>query len=350
MVAMGLALGLTAGYSHAASNDAAVEATYDALEAKIAAGWDALAAREEQLLDKDRFTVVLCGTGTPINRDRANACTAVFVNGKFFVFDVGDGAVGSMEKMKLPLKHLSAVFLTHFHSDHMDDLAESIDRSFMVGRHTHLPIIGGEGIDDIVEGIRQSYALELSYRTAHHGEKVMPSKAAQDFKAETVRFDSRDEGKVVYDQAGVKVTAFWVSHEPIRPAMGYRVDYKGKSVVISGDTSMNPTLVKYTKGADVLVSEVMNNKITNQVERIQRKLGHPDRAKIFFDIRDSYHLSNAEVGTLATDAGVKTLMLTHLIPNSQNDDLMKLYFEDEIAEYYDGEILIGKDGMEFVLP
>jgi ribonuclease Z len=301
-------------------------------------------------LDKERFTVILCGTGTPTNRDRANACTAVFVKGKFFVFDAGDGAVASMEKMKLPLKRLSAVFLTHFHSDHMDDLAESIDRSFMVGRHTHLPIIGGEGIDDIVEGIRQSYAPEFSYRTAHHGEKVMPSKAAQDFKAETVRFDNPGGSKVVYDQDGVKVTAFWVSHEPIRPAMGYKVEYDGKSVVISGDTSDVPNLHKFSKGADVLVSEVMNNAITNQMEEIHRKLGHPDRAKIFFDIRESYHLSNQEVGTLAEGAGVKTLMLTHLIPNSNDDAVMKLYFEDEIAEFYNGTILVGKDGMEYVLP
>ena len=94
----------------------------------------------------------------------------------------------------------------------------------------------------------------------------------------------------------------------------------------------------------------MNNSITSQMEEIHRKLGHPGRAKIFFDIRESYHLGTEDVGMIAEGAGVKTVMLTHLIPNSSDDALMKLYFEDEVAKYYKGNILVGKDGMEYVLP
>lgn len=138
-------------------------------------------------------------------------------------------------------------------------------------------------------------------------------------------------------------------HDPIHPALGFRVDYNGKSVVISGDTSETPTLHKYSKGADVLVSEVMNMKVGEQMEHIHRSLGHGDRAKIFHDIRN-YHLSTDQVGKLAAGAGVKTLVLTHLIPSTDDDDYMNLVFRDEVAKHYKGEIILGKDGTEFVLP
>jgi len=119
--------------------------------------------------------------------------------------------------------------------------------------------------------------------------------------------------------------------------------------VISGDTSETPNLHKFGKGADVLVSEVMNMKVEEQMEKIHRALGHPDRAKIFADIRN-YHLSTENVGKLAAKAGVKTLLMTHLIPSTDDDDYMNLVFRDEVAKYYKGKIILAKDGMEFVLP
>jgi len=126
------------------------------------------------------------------------------------------------------------------------------------------------------------------------------------------------------------------------------VDYDGKSVVISGDTSDTTNLLKFSKGADVLISEVMNMQVEEQVEGIHRTLGHSDRAKIFFDIRN-YHLGTDQVGKLAADAGVKTLILTHLIPSTDDDDYMNLVFRDEVEQYYKGEIILAKDGTEFVL-
>ena len=195
----------------------------------------------------------------------------------------------------------------------------------------------------------------------------MPSNLAHAFKGMTIRFDqpehgeghglghgighlhAPDDGHIVYAQDGVVVTAFPVTHDPIHPALGYRVDYNGKSVVISGDSSDMPNLHKFSKGADVLVCEVMNKKVEEQIENIHRKLGHPDRAKIFFDIRN-YHLSTDDVGKLAAEAGVKTLILTHEIPSTDDEDYMNLVFRDEVAKHFKGEIILGKDGTEFVLP
>ena len=362
LIAVSVILGLTASYGHAQTDDFT-----KALEARVAARWDYEAERKKTLLDKDRFTVFLAGTGAPINRDRIMSGTAVFANGKFFLFDAGDGTVEKMEQMGLPLPEIDAVFVTHFHSDHMDDLGAIVQRSYILGRRTFLTIFGGEGIEEIVDGIHKIYAPDFSYRTGHHGEKFMPSNLGHAFKGMTIRFDGSehgeghglgygighlhapDDGHIVYAQDGVVVTAFTVTHDPIHPALGYRVDYNGKSVVISGDSSETPNLHKFSKGADVLVSEVMNMKVEEQMENIHRALGHAGRAKIFFDIRN-YHLSTDEVGKLAADAGVKTLILTHLIPSTDDDDYMNLVFRDEVAKYYKGEIILAKDGMEFVLP
>ena len=353
---------LTASYSHAQTDDFT-----KALEASVAARWDFQAERKETLLDRDRFTVFLAGTGAPINRDRNMSGIAIFANGKFFLFDAGDGVVEKMEQMGLPMPEIDAVFLTHFHSDHMDDLGAVVQRSYILGRRTFLPIFGGEGIEEIVEGIHRIYAPDFSYRTGHHGEKYMPSNLGHAFKGMTIRFDGSehgeghglghgighlhapDDGHVVYAQDGVVVTAFTVTHDPIHPALGYRVDYDGKSVVITGDSSETPNLHKFSEGADVLVSEVMNMKVVEQMENMFRALGYAGRAKIFSDIRN-YHLSTDEVGKLAADAGVKTLILTHLVPASDDEDYMNLVFRDEVAKHYDGEIVLAKDGTEFVLP
>jgi ribonuclease Z len=338
-----------------------------ALEARVAARWDFEAERERTLLDKERFTVFLAGTGAPTKRDRLMAGTAVFANGKFFLFDAGDGVVEKTEHMGLPLREIDAVFVTHFHSDHIDDLGAVIQRSYILGRRTFLPVFGGEGIEEIVDGIEKIYAGDFSYRTGHHGQRYMPSNLANAFKGMTIRFDGMDHGEghglghgighdhapddghIVFAQDGVIVTAFTVTHEPIRPALGYRVDFNGKSVVISGDTSETPNLHQFSKGADVLVSEVMNMKVEKQMEKIHRDLGHGARAKIFHDIRN-YHLGTDEVGKLAAKAGVKTLILTHLVPSTDDDAYMNRVFRDEVAEHYKGQIIVGKDGMEFVLP
>ena len=360
--ALSIILGLTPSYSHAQTDEFT-----KALEARVAARWDFEAEREKTLLDKERFTVFLAGTGSPTNRNRIMSGTAVFANGKFFLFDAGDGTVEKMEQMGLPMPKINAVFVTHFHSDHMDDLGAVIQRSYILGRRNFLPVFGGEGIEEIVEGFHKIYAEDFSYRTGHHGEKYMPSNLAHAFQGMTIRFDgsehgeghglghgighlhAKDDGHVVYADDGVVVTAFKVVHDPIHPALGFRVDYNGKSVVISGDTSETPNLHKFSKGADVLVSEVMNMKVEEQMEKIHRALGHEARGKIFHDIRN-YHLSTDQVGKVAADAGVKTLILTHLIPATDDDDYMNRVFRDEVAKHYKGEIILGKDGTEFVLP
>ncbi|MBU1045492.1 MAG: MBL fold metallo-hydrolase, partial [Candidatus Omnitrophica bacterium] len=142
----------------------------------------------EDLLSPDQISVVLVGTAGPMSPDVAQASTAVFVNGQFLLFDAGDYAQKRMEQFNLPSESLDAVFLTHFHNDHIADLGEIMQRSYMLGREKDLVVYGPTGVEDIVTGFNMIYAADSDHRTEHHGEEVMPLEyqfaTASEFDAE----------------------------------------------------------------------------------------------------------------------------------------------------------------------
>ena len=306
------------------------------------------AERRNQLLDPDVITVVTCGTASPIPpRTRAQSCTAVFVNGLFLLFDAGDGAVPSMENLNLPLPDLTAVFLTHYHSDHIADVGEVISRSWILGRRTALRVYGGEAVERVVDGFNSIYALDYNYRTAHHGESLFPPDTTG-ADAQLI-LDPGPEGLIVYDENGVTVTAYTVDHSPILPALGYRVDYAGKSVAISGDTIDTEGLENMSQGADVLVSEVMNKSFVEDAECALGRLGQDTNAAIFKDIR-TYHIDVEELAQLAQDAGVGILVLTHQVPALDDDAQIGLVFRTPITARYEGELVVAVDGTSVTVP
>jgi ribonuclease Z len=296
----------------------------------------------------DRITTVLCGVGSPISQAGAQSCTAVFVNGQFLLFDAGNNALTSMNTSQLPLDELDAVFITHFHNDHYADLGDVMEWSWILGRRHILPVHGPTGITQIVEGFRAAYELEEGYRTAHHGEEIMPPEWAP---SEPVEFAPPDDDAavVVYEQDGVTVKAFRVNHAPIEPAVGYRIEYAGKVIVISGDTVRTNSLLEASREADLLVAEVMHKEIVETMERTFADMGNTDRAKILFDIRD-YHMDISDVGALAQEANVRRLALTHLAPRPQSNWQARAFFENPIKALYDGELWVGEDGMHIVIP
>ena len=192
-------------------------------------------ATRTDLLNPEFINVVLCGTGSPIPSSRTQSCTAVFIGGKFFLFDAGDGASRSIESLNLPPINLEAIFLSHFHSDHIAGVGEVISRSWILGRQSSLEIYGGEGVDRIADGFNLIYGIDDAYRVAHHGPEFFP--------VETARATARlieppgAAGNVVYEQDGIVIRAFEVDHSPVLPALGFRIEYRDKIIAISGDTS-----------------------------------------------------------------------------------------------------------------
>jgi ribonuclease Z len=296
----------------------------------------------------DAITVVLCGTGGPMPSKRAQSCTAVFVGGKFFLFDAGDGAARSLEALNLPVAHLNSIFITHFHSDHFADLGEVIDRSWLNGRRNRLVVWGPQGIQDIVAGFLKTYALEYGNRTTHHGSEMMPPQYAG---AQVNEFQAPLDNQpiIVYNQDGIIVKAFKDNHPPVAPAVGYRIEYAGKQIVISGDTTSTSALLEQSRNADLLVSEVINMDLVQQMEKTNRDSGYVFNANILHDIRE-YHMDTSDVGNLANQAQVKRLALTHLAPPIDNSSQLDMFFKNSIQKYYSGEIFIGDDGTRIVIP
>ena len=300
-----------------------------------------------QLERPDAISVVLCGTGGPMPSNRSQACTAVFMGGQFLLFDAGDGAERSMESLKIPVADLHAVFLTHYHSDHFADLGEVIDRSWINGRRENLTVYGPQGLTQVLNGVLASYALEYGYRTAHHGPEMMPAQyagaTASEFQAPTT-----DVPVPVYNQGGVVVKAFKDNHPPITPAVGYRIEYAGKVMVVSGDTTATTALLEQSRGVDLLVSEVMNKDLVQQMEAATQDGGDTFDANILRDIR-TYHMDVNDVGQLAEQAQVKRLALTHLTPPIDNGSQVNTYFKQPIQKLYHGDVFMGDDGTRIVI-
>lgn len=308
----------------------------------------ALTTNRSSLLTDGNLNVVLCGTGSPLATEgRASACTAVLAGGHFFVVDVGQGALRNLGVWQLPLDRLDGVLLTHFHSDHITEVGEAVTQSWIAGRKDALPVYGPVGVDRVVAGFQEAYALDRSYRVAHHGADNMPPGSGM-LAARIVDLPAPDDVAVVFEGDGLRVTAFRVDHTPVEPAYGYRFDYAGRSAVVSGDTTRMDNLVRHAKGASVLVQEALAGHMIERVSRIAAEVGNPRLSKLSADILD-YHTTPKEAVEMARDAGVELLVLTHLVPAPRNR-LMEWMFLRGTDGIWDGEVVLGEDGMHVTLP
>jgi ribonuclease Z len=314
-----------------------------------------LAEPRSDLLDPDAMRVVLCGTGNPLpDRNRADACTAIFASGNIYLVDVGNGAWKNLALWHIPAARVAAVMLTHFHSDHIGDLGEVNMQTWAQGRSRPLRVYGPPGVDQVVGGFAQAYALDEGYRIAHHGTALMPP-ANWQMVPMTVKIDSpagaspcASGSSPVLEENGLKVTAFTVDHAPVAPAYGYRFDYRGRSVVISGDTVKCANLVAAAGGADVLIHEAQSAHLVQLIAEAAARLGNARIARIMSDIQ-RYHTTPVEAAFEANQAGAQLLVLSHIGPPTTNV-LARIAFMSGVAEVRPHGVAIGYDGMLLTLP
>ncbi len=290
------------------------------------------------LLAPDALRVLVCGSASPLGADpkREQACLAVIAGPRVFVVDVGSGSNNNLSLAGIPMRNLEAVLLTHFHSDHIGALGDVNLSSWVGGRDTQLEVVGPPGVERVVAGFNEAFALDRSYRTAHHGEDLLPP-AVGTMKARSV------EPGVILQDAGLKITAIEVDHEPVTPAYGYRFDYLGRSVTISGDSDKSATLIEGARGSDILFHDTMAEGILQTMEGAFRAAGNERTAKIVLDVQD-YHATVQEVAETATAAGVKMTVFYHLVPNPANP-MVLAGFRAGAPE----NTVIAADGMLFTL-
>ena len=277
------------------------------------------------------FRLTLIGSGVPIPAaDRFGPATLVEAGDQKLLFDAGRGATIRLWQLKIPFNKVSPLFLTHFHSDHTVGIPDLWLTGWLGGpfgrRSTPFHVIGPTGTKELMTNLERAYAADIRIRIAD--EKYPPDGVkiiADEFGAEGV----------VFEKDGVRVTAFEVDHgDAIKPAFGYHIDYKGNSIVISGDTRLNENVIKHGTGADILVHEVaaVRPELLKD-QQVQRVMAH--------------HTSPQEAGTVFSRAHPKLAVYTHLvllerpnIPAVTIDELVA-----QTRETYAGPLEVGDDLM-----
>jgi ribonuclease Z len=279
---------------------------------------------------------ILLGTGMPIpNPERAAASTLIIAGGKTFMVDTGFNSVQRL--VENGYQQADHILFTHFHLDHYGDLDRMFFNRGTAGASEPQSVLGPKGTKDIVQKVVEAVAIDEKYRIDHHGEH-WPVKSMQ---ASVQEFDPG----VIFEKDGVKITMFLVDHEPIETSVGYRFDYEGKSIVVSGDTKKSASLIAAAKDCDILIHEAMNDRILNAVLP-GLKRANPRQGAMIEDLME-VHTPTSDVAEIAKEANVKKLVLTHLVPSIAPVDAQEKNFVRGMDKIYTGPIVVGRDSMTF---
>ena len=297
----------------------------------------------------DGLHLVLCGAGAPLpDAERSGPCIGVVAGESYFVFDAGTNGARNLMRMGWNAGLLDAVFLTHYHSDHIDGLGELALFRWTGGAHeAPLAVYGAKGIKKIIDGFNLAYAQDFIYRVKHHGRAVVEPKAAG-MTAKEFALPALGQKTLVWDKSGVKIYAFRVEHDPVSPASGYRIEYKGRVITISGDSKKSSAVEKFARGADLLAHEALSPKLVGIITKAAAVAGNKRLEKITKDILD-YHTTPIEAAEIAKAAQVKHLLFYHIVPPLPLSPLEDVFLEG-VRDVWHGGLTLGKDGILISLP
>ncbi len=325
-------------------------------------------AQNPSYMQDDGLHILICGTGSPMpDLTRAGACVAVIAGGHVVIIDTGPGAWAKLAATNVPAPKIDTVLLTHLHSDHIGDLGELATQSWLGGRTVPLnvygppappdterttdaegEIFGASGTEAVVKGFAQAYNADSEFRIAQAHELV-PTEAARMIGHDIPR-PGFQEAVTVYDQDGLKISAFLVNHDPVEPAYGYRIDYKGRAAVISGDTTKVRNMVRFSKGADVLVHEALSNALVEMLAGALDKSGN-ERAGTMARQIEAYHTTPVEAADIAREADVPLLVYTHMVPPLRNALMRHMFMAGvDAARGESGKTMLATDGLLITLP
>ncbi len=261
---------------------------------------------------------------------RKNASTLLLINDTPYVVDCGYGVSQQLVAAGVPLNRLRYIFITHHHSDHNLEYGALFYNAWVTGLPARVNAYGPTGLEKMTQDFLSYMKSDIDIRIEDEGRQD-PRKM--------ISADDFNKGGVVLANDEVKVSACTVRHPMIRQAYAYRFDAKDRSVVISGDTTYSPELAEFAKAADVLVHEVM---YLPGIETLVRRL--PNATRLREHILAS-HTVPEDVGKVAAQAGVKTLVLSHFVPGD-DPTITDEQWAEGVRKHFSGRIIVGKDLME----
>jgi ribonuclease BN (tRNA processing enzyme) len=287
-------------------------------------------AQGAAMTTRTRLIILASGGGPRPRKDRGSTAHAVIVDTVLYVVDCGNGVARQLVTAGVPLTSLRHVFITHHHSDHNADYGNLLLLSWASGLRTPVDTWGPAPLAKMTRLFLEMNAFDIDTRIADEGRvPLVPLITVHELAG---------IGPVMQDER-VKVTATLVDHPPVVPALAFRFDTPDRSIVFSGDTNKSDNLIRLAKGADVLVHETL---WVPAVDRLVARV--PNAATLKKHIIDS-HTAVEDVGRVAAAAGVKTLVLSHLVPAddpSITDDM----WIGAARAHFTGEIVVARDGME----
>ncbi|HEX2718679.1 MAG TPA: MBL fold metallo-hydrolase [Gemmatimonadaceae bacterium] len=269
------------------------------------------------------ITVTLLGTGSPPPvMDRFGPSVLVEAGPEKLLFDAGRGALQRLRQRGVSPAQVRTLLLTHLHSDHIVGIPDFWLTGWVNGRPTTaLRAFGPDGTRAMFEHLTQAFAFDIAIRISD--DRASP---------EGGRVDATDVGEgVVFERNGVKVTSFFVDHDPIKPALGYRVDYAGRSVVISGDTKYSENLVRHAEGVDLLIHEVV---VPSSLRRAGYAADRSERIIV-------HHTTPERAGELFARVKPRFAVFYHLVlPTATREEIL-----GAVRTTYAGPVEVGEDLM-----
>lgn len=280
-----------------------------------------------------RTRLILLGTGGGpriIASGRSKPANLLVINGVPYVVDCGEGVAHQAVLAGVPLNTLRYVFITHHHSDHDLDYGNLIYDGWAAGLRTPVDAYGPPPTRAMTAAYWELNRFDIETRIADEGRPDL---------RKLVTVHEFDKPGLVMQNGDAKVSAVQVRHPPITQAYAYRFDTADRSVVLSGDTAFSPELIAFAKGADVLVHEAMHlGGLENLLKRV------PNAATLREHLLASHTLTE-DVGKVAAAAGVKTLVLTHLVPSDDSSITDEIWAEG-VRKHFDGQVIVGRDLLE----
>ncbi len=298
----------------------------------VAAGVAALPLAGVRPRPQRASRLILLGTaGGPTPKpNRAAPAQAIVVGDATYIIDCGNGVARQMVLAGLTLGSIRGVFITHHHSDHNADYGTLLLLAWGSDLATAVDTFGPPPLAEMTRHFLAQNDYDIRTRTADEGRPPL---------APLIRPHEIGAGGEVMEDGNVRVTAAVVEHPPVAPALAYRFDTPDRSFVISGDTRPSQALVELARGADVLVHEVMH------VPSIDALIAQEPNATTLREHLLASHTTTEQVGRLATEAGVKTLVLSHFVPGGHPFVPDEVWY-DAVRPHFSGEIIVGRDLLE----